>query len=146
MGAYLLTREVSAVTAACLLIKKEVFDELSGFDESMKIGFGDVDLCLRVVSKGYSVLFSPQVSLIHHESQTRGVSYIDPHPQDSALFKQKWEETLSKGDFFYNPGLSLNSTLWDYNLPIPLINDITRRVCTKSLINNKINYKYSYSV
>ena len=146
MGAYLLTREVSAVTAACLLIKKEVFDELSGFDESIKVGFGDVDLCLRVISKGYSVLFSPLISLIHHESQTRGVSYIDNHPQDTALFKEKWEETLSKGDFFYNTGLSLNSTLWDYKLPIPLIKDITRRVCTKSLFNNKINYKYSYSV
>ena len=143
LGAFILTREVSAVTAACLLIKKDIFNEIKGFDERIKVGYGDTDLCLKVHKKGYKVLFCPSVKLIHHESMTRGISYNDNHPEDTNYFLKKWNEILKNGDFFYNPNLSLSSLNYDFktdNLPS---NELIRRVALRNKLSNKIKYKYS---
>jgi len=143
LGSYILNHEVSAVTAACLLIKKEIFKEVGGFDEEIKVGFGDVDLCLKVFALGFSVLISPNIKLIHHESKTRGISYFDTHPEDTKYFLEKWSEMIVSGDFFYNPGLSLSSTTWEYKTPIPILDNPIRRVSKRVGISTKFSYHYS---
>ena len=118
LGSLVINHEVAAVTAACLLIKKEVFAEICGFDEDLAVGFGDVDLCLKVGEKGYRILFCPYAQLVHHESLTRGKSTEDTHPEDSAYFLRKWKSLLEAGDPYFNPSLSLFSTAWHVKLPM----------------------------
>jgi GT2 family glycosyltransferase len=120
--------EVAAVTAACMLVRKDAFDKIGGFDESLAVGFGDVDLCLRVREHGFCVIYCAHAKLIHHESYTRGKSTVDPHPEDSALFQSKWRDKLSEGDPYFNPGFSLVSTAWQHANPLPFNIDIKRRV------------------
>lgn len=121
-------REVSAVTAALLLMRADAFREVRGFDESIAVGFGDVDLCLRVGQQGFRVIMSPHARLVHHESYTRGTSKVDPHPKDSALFRLKWREVLAVGDPFYNPGFSNNHTHWPVKQPLNVGFNIRRRI------------------
>lgn len=117
-GRLAVTHEMSAVTAACLLIRKDAFDAVQGFDESIAVGFGDVDLCLRVLEQGYRILFCPEAELKHHESFTRGASVVDPHPEDTAIFLARWRSFLLAGDPYFNPGYSVNSVTWEVKLPI----------------------------
>ena len=129
MGRLIVTHEVAAVTAACLLMRRDTFEEINGFDEALAVGFGDVDLCLRTLFKGWRVLYCPQATLLHHESFTRGktVGY-DPHPEDSALFAARWKAFLQEGDPYFNPGLSTQHTCWQVKAPLPCQLDIGRRV------------------
>jgi GT2 family glycosyltransferase len=109
MGHFVSIRNYSAVTAACLMIRRSIFDEVGGFDEGYEVGFGDVDLCLRVRELGYENLFTPYAELIHHESATRGKSIsIDPHPSDTKRFMEKWKKYIDEGDPYYNPNLPLD--------------------------------------
>jgi GT2 family glycosyltransferase len=124
----LVNHEVAAVTAACLLIRRDAFEEIGGFDEAILVGFGDVDLCLRAGERGYRIVFCPHAKLVHHESYTRGTSTIDPHPEDSALYRFKWKELLHAGDPFHSPGLSLTSTQWALKNPLHCDFDIRRRI------------------
>jgi GT2 family glycosyltransferase len=126
----MLPHEVSAVTAACVLIRKDAFAAVRGFDESIAVGFGDVDLCLRIGQAGYRIVFCPQARLVHHESFTRGVSRTDPHPTDSALYRLKWKDYMKAGDPYYSPGLSLTSTKWELRRPLPVNVDLRRRIAT----------------
>ncbi len=123
-----MNHEVAAVTAACMLVRKETWDDIAGFDESIAVGFGDVDFCLRALQKGWRVLFCARARLVHHESMTRGVSEVDAHPVDTSLFRVKWRELLDAGDPFYNRGLSLSSTRWEIRRPLPCSARIVRRV------------------
>lgn len=100
-------RECSAVTAACMLVRRSAFDEVGGFDEQLAVGFGDTDLCLRLKQRGWRTLFTPYARLIHHESASRGVSEEDSHPDDTALFKRRWSRFMRTGDPFYNRNLAL---------------------------------------
>jgi len=125
-GTFHVTREVSAVTAACMLARREAIDRVGGFDESFAVGFGDVDLCLRVLAAGYRVLNCAAAALIHHESATRGPN--DRHPADSALFERKWAALLAAGDPYYNPGFSTTSTTWQTKRPLHRSVDVVRRI------------------
>jgi GT2 family glycosyltransferase/glycosyltransferase involved in cell wall biosynthesis len=124
----MLSHEVSAVTAACMLIRRDAFETVHGFDEAIKVGFGDVDLCLRVLQAGYRVIFCPAARLVHHESYTRGTSLHDPHPEDSSMFRMKWRPMLEAGDPYYNPSLSLVSSNWSIADPLPLRQRLRRRI------------------
>ncbi len=103
--------EVSAVTAACLLVRKTVFDQVGGFDDvNLPVSFNDVDLCLRIGREGYRNIWTPYAELFHHESASRGP---DDHPAQAARVKREvaymfktWNELLPN-DPFYNPNLSL---------------------------------------
>ena len=128
LGALITNHELSAVTAACMLVKKEAFDAAIAFDEELKVGFGDVDLCLRIGQQGFRVIFCPHAVLIHHESASRGKSTTDPHPDDSALFIKKWESFLLKTDPFFNPNYTLYNTAWQYKAPMEFKNKIHMRV------------------
>ena len=115
-----LTQNLSAVTAACLVVKKSVFDEVGGLDESLKVAFNDVDFCLRILQAGYRNVWTPFAQLYHHESQSRG--YEDT-PEKRARFqsevlfmKNRWIDELDH-DRAYNPNLTLNGNAFDLAYP-----------------------------
>lgn len=102
----------SALTAACLMIRRDVFNEVNGLDPAFMIEFGDVDLCLRVLNRGYRNLWTPHAQLYHHESLTRGSGYETKEKKqlnkvEVSLFQARWRAFLEKGDPCYNPNLSL---------------------------------------
>jgi glycosyltransferase involved in cell wall biosynthesis len=101
------TRDFSAVTAACLMLRKSVFDELGGFDETMPIGFNDTDLCLRLRAAGYRILYDGATILYHYESATRSLTKQVFHPEDTRTMINRWGALLRAGDPFYHPNLSL---------------------------------------
>ncbi len=109
-------RECMAVTAACMLVRREAFDAVGGYDLNLEVGFGDTDLCLRIVKKQYKCLFTPYARLIHHESATRGYQQDDPHPVDSALFRQRWLKVIEQGDVYYNPNLTMMGRMFEPRL------------------------------
>lgn len=116
-GSFYSNRDYSAVTAACLLIRSDVYNEIEGFDEKLEVGFGDTDLCLRVVKAGYKVVMDSHAVLIHHESYTRGKSVgKDPHPIDTKIFMQRYSDILKNGDPFYSPQFYINSPRFTLNL------------------------------
>ena len=95
-------RGYSAVTAACMLVRRSVFDELGGFDEAFAVGFNDIDFCIRLGKAGYRVLCTPHAELTHYESVSRGLS---GYYQDYQEFLARWTDLLRKEDPFYNPNL-----------------------------------------
>jgi GT2 family glycosyltransferase/glycosyltransferase involved in cell wall biosynthesis len=139
----LINHEVSAVTAACMLVRKDAFEAVRGFDETIKVGFGDVDLCLRVLQAGYRVVFCPGARLVHHESYTRGTSLHDPHPEDSALFRLKWRQMLEAGDPYYHPALSVTSSNWGIANPLPCKVRLRRRIVDLDHATGRQSLSYS---
>jgi GT2 family glycosyltransferase len=99
-------QNVSAVTGACLLMRREVFDEVGGLDERFTLLYNDVDLCLQVRRKGYLVVWTPFAQLYHFESVSRG--YEGWVKEEGLLFAQKWPEYLHQGDPYFNPNLKLD--------------------------------------
>jgi GT2 family glycosyltransferase len=119
MGRLCYTQNVSAVTGACLMVKKSLYDELGGLDESFKIALNDVDFCLRLREKGLLNVFTPFAELYHFESVSRGIDVVDEakakrYEEESEHFRTKWREVLEKGDPYYNPNFSLDRS--DYSL------------------------------
>ncbi|WP_158089535.1 glycosyltransferase family 2 protein [Magnetofaba australis] len=100
--------QVSALTGACLLMRRRVFEEVGGFDEQLAVGYNDVDLCLRVGDAGYAIVYDGHTVMTHHESATRGKSLGDPHPQDTRHFLHKHGARLRRNppDLFFSPLLS----------------------------------------
>jgi len=96
-------RGYSAVTAACMLVRRSVFEQLGGFDEDLAVGFNDVDFCLRARGAGYRVLYTPHAELTHHESVSRGLS---GYHRDFQHFLGRWWELLRTDDPCYSPNLS----------------------------------------
>ena len=95
-------RDVSAVTGACMMTRREAFERVGGFDERLPVAYNDIDYCLKLRKAGYLVVYTPHATLIHHESATRGA--LDP-PDDQALMKARWNDDLA-GDPYYSPHLS----------------------------------------
>ena len=115
-----LTQDLSAVTAACGVVKREVYLQLGGFDENLAVAFNDVDFCLRLRKAGYRIVWTPHAELIHHESASRGVDDSTPK-QIRFLFEidymnSKWGAVLQR-DPFYNPNLSLSEDLFTLAFP-----------------------------
>lgn len=105
------TRDVSAVTAACLMMRRDVFEAVGGFDEGLEIGFNDTDLCLRVRERGYRVLYDGDVVIRHFESASRNAAAaLLKHPENTAMFKERWQAIIADSDPFYNPLLSPEGT------------------------------------
>ena len=107
-----LEQDLSCVTAACMVLKKEVFDSIGGFNEELAVAFNDVDLCIRIRKEGWRILWTPEVELYHHESASLG-KHDSPEraslfQAEMALMRKLWGETLDN-DPFYNPNLSLDS-------------------------------------
>lgn len=107
----ILQQDLSAVTAACFMVPRKVYDEVGGMEEKLQVAFNDVDFCLKVRDKGYLVVYNPNVELYHYESKSRG---LEDTPRKHARFerevnfmKARWEKVLDKGDPYYNPNLTL---------------------------------------
>lgn len=110
-GRLVTIQDTSAVTAACLMIKKSIYQLIGGFDEEFVVALNDIDLCLKVRALGQLVVFNPYAELYHYESKSRG---FEDTPEKKTRFKkeikrfrEKWGEILSKGDPYYNPNLTL---------------------------------------
>lgn len=108
-GRAALIQNVSAVTAACLVVKKSIYEEVGGLDEGLAVAFNDVDFCLKIREAGYRNVFTPFAQLYHHESATRG---SDHQPETNDRFRrevdfmtQRWGD-LVENDPFYNPNLA----------------------------------------
>ncbi|MGE5368193.1 MAG: glycosyltransferase family 2 protein [Chloroflexota bacterium] len=101
------TRRVSAVTGACLLTRRDVFEELGGLDENFVIEFNDVDYCLRAGAKGYAVIYAAEPMLLHKEGATRQARPLrEQEVQDRSLFMRRWGRALVD-DPYYPPDLTL---------------------------------------
>jgi GT2 family glycosyltransferase len=115
-----LAQDVSAVTTACALVKREVYLQVGGFDENLAVTFNDVDLCLRLREAGYRILWTPYAELIHHESASRGFDNSAPKQvrflAEVDYMKSKWGDKLQR-DPFYNPNLSLDEDLFTLAFP-----------------------------
>ncbi len=97
------TRECSAVTGACLATRREVFDHLAGFDETLGVDLNDVDYCLRAASAGYRTVFEPRAELVHHESPSRGTA---GGVGDIVNFVDRWKDYIDRGDPYFNAHLT----------------------------------------
>ena len=110
-GRIKLLQDYSAVTAACIMVKRKVYEEVKGFDEEYAVAFNDVDLCLKIRRAGYLIVYDPYVELNHYESKSRG--YEDTEEKirrfnsEIALFQKRWKTFLKAGDPYYNPNLTL---------------------------------------
>ena len=106
-----IVQNLSAVTGACLLMRKEIFFVIGGFDESYKVAFNDIDLCLKIRKAGYLIVFTPFAELYHYESKSRGYEDTPEKQQrfesEILRFKKQWQEELADGDPYYNPNLTL---------------------------------------
>lgn len=98
-------REVSVVTAACLMIRSSVFREVGGFNSHFFTAYQDVDLCLRLRARGLRIIWTPRAVLLHDEFVSRPQSYYDM--VDRMLLLDQWEEIIARGDPYYNPNLDL---------------------------------------
>ena len=115
-------QDMSCVTAACMMMKKPVFQEAGGFTEELAVAFNDVDLCLKVRSHGHLIVYDPYVKLYHYESKSRGAEDSEEKVRrfqtEIEYMRCHWLDILKKGDPYYNKNLSL--TKWNYSLkPLP---------------------------
>ena len=112
MGRLCYAQNVSAVTGACLLVKKKLFEEVGGLDENFAISLNDVDFCLKLREKGLLNVFTPFAELYHFESISRGLDdkgeKAARYEEESGRFREKWKAVLEKGDPYYNPNFSLD--------------------------------------
>jgi O-antigen biosynthesis protein len=100
-------RNYSAVTAACMLTKKSLFEKVGGFDEkNLAVAFNDVDYCLKLISFGYRIVCNPSALLFHHESKSRGE--LGHNIEEPKYFRKKWSN-ITRNDPFYNINLSLKN-------------------------------------
>jgi len=117
----LLQQNYSAVTGACLAMRKVVFEELRGFDEkNLGVSFNDIDLCLRLMQRGYRIVWTPYANLIHHESASRGhqrtIEEQKEFERAVEYMQTRWGAQLL-GDPSYNPNLSLNPPWFEIAFP-----------------------------
>jgi GT2 family glycosyltransferase len=120
-GSLMLTREVSAVTGAMLMVSRAKYLQVSGLDaDNLAVAFSDVDLCLKLLSAGYRNIFTPYAQAIHFESASRG--YEDTPEKllrlqrEQRFFVNKWQDFLAEGDKYFNPNFDLDC--YDYSLKL----------------------------
>ena len=113
-----LMQDLSAVTAACMMTKKELFIQAGGFEEKLAVAFNDVDLCLRLGEMGFRIVYDPYAELIHDESRSRGAEDTKEKTRrfqnEIEYMRTEYETLLKEGDPCYNPNLSLKK--WNYSL------------------------------
>ena len=110
-GRMISVQEISAVTAACMMVKKSDFDAVGGLDETFQVAFNDIDLCMKFRAAGKKIIFTPYAELYHYESKSRGLEDT-PEKQfrfdkEVKRFQEKWAKQLEMGDPYYSPNLSV---------------------------------------
>lgn len=113
-GRVIIAHDCSAVTAACIMVKKQVFEKVGGFDPELAVAFNDIDFCLKVREAGYLIVYNPYAELYHYESKSRGQEdteeKIRRFQKEIEIFHEKWYNFLLKGDPYYNLNLTLTET------------------------------------
>ena len=106
-----LQRSVSAVTGACMMVERRIFEQVGGFDEEFAVSCNDIDLCLKITETGNRILYLPTVQLWHYESKSRGRedtrAKAERFEYEKSLLITRWEASFRRGDPFYNPNLAL---------------------------------------
>ena len=106
-------QDYSAVTAACMMVKREAFEKVGGLSEELQVAFNDIDFCMKLRQAGYLIVYNPYAELYHYESKSRGLEdtpeKVARFNQEIATFEKRWPDILKNGDPFYNPNLTLDS-------------------------------------
>ncbi len=115
-----LVQNMSAVTAACFMVRKELYDLVWGFDSSFAVNFNDVDFCMKIREKGYYIVYNPNIEAYHYESKSRGVDTENSEKQkrfenEYNMFVKRWKKEIVQGDPYYNKNYRLD-------IDIPKIN------------------------
>lgn len=104
-------QDLSAVTAACVMVRRNVWEEISGLDESFEVALNDVDMCMRIRKAGYLIVWTPYAELYHYESKSRGYEDTPEKKErlqkESRRFLSRWGKEIEAGDPYYNPNLTL---------------------------------------
>ncbi len=116
------TRNVTAVSSACLVTRRGVFEKMGGFDNSLAPDYADVDYCLRLREAGFEVILEPRASLVHDEAHTAG----EPEKQ-RALFREKWRDILEQPDPYYSRYLTLDREDTALRTPSEIVSDAPTR-------------------
>lgn len=113
-------REVSAVTGACLMVRKSVYQKVGGMDEDFVVALNDIDFCLKIRAAGYKILFNPYAKLYHYESKSRGYEDTEEKKErfqsEITKLQTKWEQEIKAGDPYYNQNLTLHRA--DYSMDV----------------------------
>lgn len=106
-------QDYSAVTAACMMVKRSVFEEVGGLSEELQVAFNDIDFCMKIRKTGKLIVYNPYAELYHYESKSRGLEdtpeKVARFNREIAIFEKKWPEIFKTGDPYYNPNLTLDS-------------------------------------
>lgn len=117
-GRIVCTQDYSAVTAACMMTKRSVFEEVGGLTEELKVAFNDIDYCMKVRTAGKLVVYNPYAELYHYESKSRGMEdtpeKVIRFNRETEEFQNRWKDILQKGDPYFNPNLTLDKS--DFSL------------------------------
>lgn len=115
-----MAQDYSAVTAACMMMRKNVYEEVGGFDPQWAVAFNDVDLCLKIRKAGYLIVYNPYAELMHYESKSRGYEdneeKVERFNSEIDNFMRVWKEFLDQGDPYYSPNLTLDKN--DFSLRV----------------------------
>lgn len=110
----MIAQNYSAVTAACMMSKRSVFDKVAGFSEELAVAFNDIDYCMKVRELGLLVVYTPYALAYHYESKSRGLEdtpeKVERFNREIAAFMKKWPDILKNGDPYYNPNLTLRKS------------------------------------
>lgn len=111
-----IVQDLSAVTAACFMVRKQLYIDMLGFDEKLAVAFNDVDFCLNVRTAKYLIVYNPFVEAYHYESKSRGEDTESPEKQkrfakEYELFVKRWSKVIGKGDPYYNKNYRLDTDL-----------------------------------
>ena len=94
-----------------MMVKKEVYEQVNGFNEELEVAFNDIDFCMKIRRAGYHIVYNPNAKLYHFESKSRGlentVEKVNRFNNEIKTFEKNWPEILEKGDPYYNINLSL---------------------------------------
>ena len=122
MGRVHMIQDLSAVTAACMMVKKKVFFEVGKFEPEYAVAFNDVDLCMKIRKAGYLIVYTPYARLTHYESKSRGLEdsreKVKRFDSEVALFEERWGKELEKGDPNYNPNFRLDEKDFRLNVHV----------------------------
>ncbi|MBQ7840622.1 MAG: glycosyltransferase family 2 protein [Lachnospiraceae bacterium] len=120
MGRLCYAQNMTAVTGACLMVKKSIYEKVGGLEESFAVSLNDVDFCLKLRRAGYLNVFTPFAELYHYESASRGLDdqgeKLERYNEESARFREKWKKELEAGDPYFNPNFSLDKP--DFSLKV----------------------------
>ena len=106
-------QDYSAVTAACMMVKRSAFEEVGGLSEELQVAFNDIDFCMKLRQAGYLIVYNPYAELYHYESKSRGLEdtpeKVARFNREVSVFEKRWPDILRNGDPYYNPNLTLKS-------------------------------------